>query len=67
MDRQANRFYDFGEYRIDGVERVLLRAGEPLPLTAKVFDILLLLIENRGHVVEKERLMKEIWPDAFVE
>ena len=67
MDPPAKRFYDFGHFRIDEVERVLLHAGEPLPLTAKVFDILLLLVENRGHVVEKERLMKEIWPDAFVE
>jgi DNA-binding winged helix-turn-helix (wHTH) protein len=67
MDRQANRFYEFGHFSIDEAERVLLRAGEPLPLTAKVFDILLLLIENRGHVVEKDRLMKEIWPNAFVE
>ena len=67
MDRQANRFYEFGHFRIDEVERVLLHSGEPLPLSAKVFDILLLLIENRGHVVEKDRLMKEIWPDAFVE
>ena len=67
MDRPSNRFYEFGPFRIDEVERVLLRAGVPLPLTAKVFDILLVLIENRGHVVEKERLMKEIWPDAFVE
>jgi len=59
--------YSFGDFRIDAVERVLMRKGELVPLTPKVFDLLLLLVENHGHVVEKERLMKEVWPDAFVE
>ena len=59
--------YQFGSFKVDAVERVLLREGQALPLTQKVFDLLLLLIENRGQVVEKERLMKELWPDAFVE
>ena len=67
MSRQAKDFYEFGEFTIDSVERVLLREGEPVPLTSKVFDLLLLLVENNGHVVEKEKLMKEIWPDTFVE
>lgn len=67
MNQGINRFYEFGPFRIDAVERVLLREGEPVPLTQKVFDILLLLVENNGHVVEKERLMKEVWPDACVE
>src|SRR5260370_32417192 len=52
---------------MDAVERLLLREGQPVPLTQKVFDLLLLLVQNSGHVVEKDRLMKEIWPDAFVE
>jgi len=59
--------YQFGSFKLDAVERVLLRAGQPVPLTQKVFDLLLLLIENRGQVVEKDRLMKEIWPDTVVE
>jgi len=59
--------YQFGSFKVDAIERVLLREGQPVPITQKVFDLLLLLIENRGHVVEKDRLMKEIWPDAFVE
>jgi len=52
---------------MDSVERILLRDAELVPLTAKEFDILLLLVENRGHVVEKERMIQEIWPDSFVE
>ncbi|HYW69862.1 MAG TPA: winged helix-turn-helix domain-containing protein [Pyrinomonadaceae bacterium] len=59
--------YSFGDFRIDALERVLVRNGELVPLTAKVFDLLLLLVENHGHVVEKDRLMKEVWPDTFVE
>jgi len=59
--------YQFAEFRIDSAERVLLRDGDLVPLTAKVFDLLLMLVENHGHVVEKERLMREIWPDTFVE
>src|SRR6266850_2244057 len=67
MSEQAKDFYEFGNFKIDSVERVLLRAGEPVPLTQKVFDLLLLLVQNRGHVVEKDRLMQDIWPDTCVE
>jgi DNA-binding winged helix-turn-helix (wHTH) protein len=49
------------------LERVLRRQGELIPLTSKVFDILLLLVEQHGHVVEKQQLMRTIWPDTFVE
>ncbi|HEU4391107.1 MAG TPA: tetratricopeptide repeat protein, partial [Blastocatellia bacterium] len=49
------------------VERKLSRAATTVPLTPKVFDILLLLVENNGQIVEKDRLMQEVWPDTFVE
>src|SRR5262245_11040743 len=52
---------------MDGVERILVRDDGMVPLTPKEFDILLVLVENRGRVVEKERLMHEIWPDTAVE
>ena len=65
--RQDKHSYNFGDFRVDSVERVLLRQGEPVALTPKLFDILLLLVENNGHVVEKDRLMNEIWPGTFVE
>jgi len=70
IEKQMSRpvdAYQFGSFKLDAVARVLLREGEPVALTQKVFDLLLLLIENRGNVVEKDRLMKEIWPDTFVE
>jgi TolB-like protein/DNA-binding winged helix-turn-helix (wHTH) protein/tetratricopeptide (TPR) repeat protein len=59
--------YEFGPFRVDPVERVLFHAGAPVTLTPKVFDILLLLLANNGHIVEKDRLIKAIWPDTFVE
>jgi DNA-binding winged helix-turn-helix (wHTH) protein/TolB-like protein len=59
--------YRFGPFQIDTVERVLFRDQEAVPLTPKVSDMLLLLLENAGHVVEKERLMQAIWPNSFVE
>lgn len=67
MSDPARDLYEFGSFKIDAAERLLLREGQPVPLTHKVFDLLLLLVQNSGHVVEKDRLMKEIWPDAFVE
>lgn len=62
-----NQFYRFGEFTVDGDQRVLLQNGKPLPLTPKVFDTLLILVNNSGRIVEKEELMSRLWPDTFVE
>jgi TolB-like protein/Tfp pilus assembly protein PilF len=59
--------YEFGPFRLDAGERRLLRDGRPVPLTAKLFDILLLLVRNGGKIVTKETLMREVWSDSFVE
>jgi len=67
MNRPLNQFYEFGPFRLDPAEHLLLRDGQPLPLRPKVFDILLVLIENRGHLIEKDELMQKIWPQQFVE
>ncbi|HEX8144886.1 MAG TPA: winged helix-turn-helix domain-containing protein [Pyrinomonadaceae bacterium] len=64
---QAVHLYEFGEFQLDATERCLLRAGEPVALTPKAFDTLLLLVSRSGHIVEKDELLKEVWPDAFVE
>src|SRR2546421_2593882 len=67
MNRQPKRFYVFGLFRIDVAERVLLGAKGTVPLTPKVFDTLLVLVESSGHVLSKEELMRKVWPDSFVE
>ncbi|HKV77606.1 MAG TPA: winged helix-turn-helix domain-containing protein, partial [Candidatus Sulfotelmatobacter sp.] len=63
----AKQIYEFGQFRIDPDERLLLREGNPIPLTPKAFETLLALVENSGHVVKKDDLMRRVWPDAFVE
>ena len=67
MSLEINDFYDFDSFRIDTRERVLLRDGEMVQLTPKAFETLLVLIENNNRVIEKDELMKRIWPDTFVE
>lgn len=62
----ATNVYEFGPFRLDLKNRLLLRGERVLPLTPKAFDILLMLVENAGRVVGKEELMKRNWPDTFV-
>src|SRR5204863_8546101 len=59
--------YSFGPFQLDTAEQILLRDGQPLPLKPKVFDLLVVLVENSGHVVCKDELMKQVWADSFVE
>src|SRR5262245_11197217 len=60
-------FYEFGGLRLDVARRRLLRNGEALSVAPKPFETLLLLVENRGLVLEKDELMKCLWPESFVE
>jgi TolB-like protein len=48
-------------------QRLLTREGDAISLPPKATDILLLLLQNAGELVEKDDLMKEVWPDSFVE
>jgi DNA-binding winged helix-turn-helix (wHTH) protein len=59
--------YEFGRFRLDAAERLLLRDGEPVPLAPKVFDTLVTLVEHGGHLVTKSEMMSKLWPDTFVE
>ncbi|HKQ04204.1 MAG TPA: winged helix-turn-helix domain-containing protein [Blastocatellia bacterium] len=67
MTTEQPRIYEFGRFRLDRAERTLQRGGEPVSLTPKVFGILLALVENSGRVVGKDELMRQVWPDSFVE
>jgi DNA-binding winged helix-turn-helix (wHTH) protein/TolB-like protein/Tfp pilus assembly protein PilF len=67
MNKRPLRFYEFGPFRLNVTERFLQRSDEVVPLTPKVFDTLLLLVENSGHVLGKNELMQALWPDSFVE
>jgi pimeloyl-ACP methyl ester carboxylesterase/DNA-binding winged helix-turn-helix (wHTH) protein/class 3 adenylate cyclase len=63
----ARRFYSFGVFRVDAHERLLFKGDREVPLTPKVFDTLLALIENSSHVLTKKELMQKVWPDSYVE
>lgn len=63
----ARIVYSFGPFRFDARDRVLRRDGAELPLTLKAAETLLVLLENAGHVVEKDALLSRVWPDTFVE
>jgi DNA-binding winged helix-turn-helix (wHTH) protein len=59
--------YEFGSFRLDAGRRLLLRDGELVPLGTKLVETLIALIENKGDLVEKDRLMTQVWPDTTVE
>ncbi len=67
MVQAAKHLYEFGPFRIDPSEGLLLRDDQPIPLAPKAFEALLLLVESSGHLIEKEVLMQKLWPDSFVE
>ena len=67
MSVRRKRIYEFGAYRLDESERTLSRDGQALPLPAKAFDTLLLLVGESGHLLEKDEMMRRLWPDTFVE
>src|SRR5215831_5142098 len=67
MSRPDRHAYEFGPFRLSPAEGHLLREGNPVTLTPKAFEALVLLVERQGHLIEKEELMKSLWPDTFVE
>ena len=59
--------YQFGPFVLDTLQHALLKDGEPIALTPKTYDTLLLLVQNHGRMMSKDELMKTLWPDSFVE
>lgn len=67
MNAPPAHVYEFGDFRLDVAKRVLWRGSEQVPLTSRVFETLLFLVEHHDTVLDKERLMEAIWPDSIVE
>jgi DNA-binding winged helix-turn-helix (wHTH) protein/TolB-like protein/tetratricopeptide (TPR) repeat protein len=69
MQTANGRTYEIGEYRLDSAAHLLCRAsdGSPIPLTPRVYDTLLFLVEHAGELLDKRRLMQAIWPNLVVE
>jgi DNA-binding winged helix-turn-helix (wHTH) protein/tetratricopeptide (TPR) repeat protein/TolB-like protein len=59
--------YEFGQFRLDSAEHVLLCDGAPVPVTGKAFQVLLVLVKNSGHLIEKSQIVTTVWGDTFVE
>ena len=67
MPPELKDVFEFGPYRIDLEQRLLKKGNDVVPLAPKVLETLIVLVENGGRVLEKEYLVKRIWPDTFVE
>ena len=67
MGTQVNHLYEFGPFQLDPPERLLLRDGQPVAMTPKAFDMLVVLVERCGHLVEKNELLNTVWHGSFVE
>ena len=68
MQTPPANFYEFGAFQLDPVKRLLRRLdGTPVPLTPRVFDTLLYMVEHHDSVMDKERIMEAVWPDSIVE
>ena len=67
MPEQKQQIYEFDNFRLDVLNRELLRDGSPVALPAKAFDMLVVLIENGGRLVGKDELFSRVWPDQIVE
>lgn len=59
--------FEFGDFILDGKEKILLREGKPLSITPKAFQVLQILVENHGHLVEREEILNTVWAGSFVE
>jgi DNA-binding winged helix-turn-helix (wHTH) protein/TolB-like protein/Tfp pilus assembly protein PilF len=67
MPNRINHLYEFGPFRLVPYDRLLLRDGQSISIPPKAFDILVVLIERGGHLVEKQQLVEAVWPGLFVE
>jgi TolB-like protein/DNA-binding winged helix-turn-helix (wHTH) protein/Tfp pilus assembly protein PilF len=67
MSSQPKHFFEFGPFRLDVQERLLMRHNDAIHLPPKAFETLLVLVENRGHLLAKQELMNKIWAETFVE
>jgi len=68
MNAPQTQNYEFADFRVDASKRLLIKSdGKSVPLTPKVFDLLLYLVRHAGKLIEKDELMTEIWADTIVE
>src|SRR5215469_10022453 len=67
MNQKTKHFYAFGSFHLDASARLLLKVGQPVSLPPKAVETLVVLVENARQLVDKDELMKKVWPETFVE
>ena len=67
METPERLAFEFESFLLDPKGRVLLKNGEAVRLTPRAVDALLVLVRDSGLVVEKDRLLQEVWGETFVE
>src|ERR1044072_8147857 len=67
MKKQPRKIYEFGPYRLDSGEYRLTQNGQKIKLRRKLFDLLVVLIEHSGQMLEKDDLIHSVWTDTEVE
>jgi len=67
MPEKSKSFYEFSDFRFDSDKRMLWRDGNFIALTPKAGEVLSVLIENHGNLIEREEILQRVWPDTFVE
>src|SRR5215469_13412906 len=67
MSEGHSPIYEFGPFRLDPSQELLMEGTRTVALTSKAYQTLLVLVENRGRTLSKDELLQKVWPDAFVE
>src|SRR5215467_8078243 len=67
MSPETKALYEFGRFRCDPQEHLLLCEGKPVSLSPKSFEVLVALIQSNGRLLTKDEVMQQVWPDSFVE
>lgn len=67
MSGEKVRYFEFGEFILDVRRRILLKNGEQIPLSGRIFDLLVMLVENEGQILSHDELLDKVWDGAFVE
>ena len=67
MSLKTKHIYEFGSFRLNSEEKVLIRDGRAIPVQPKDLETLLVLVERAGHIVEKDELIEKVWPGVFIE
>src|ERR1700689_1937716 len=67
MSMKAGEIFQFGKFQIDGRARTVRREKAIVTLNSRSFDVLLYFVQNPGRVLAREEMLKNVWPDAFVD